>query len=483
MKKLLSVILALVMVFTMTVPAFAADEDTAVADYDGYPFILVRGIDFAGLTYPDGSKALAFKPLDLASILVESLVNRFIHKDEEAIVDGIIEYAASLLGPLASDKEGNSLDPNVSMVKYNSSMAAYPEFVSELTDEREIGIIKTAVETLGAENTYLFTYDWRKNPLDLADELDTLIDTAKKETGKNKVHIAAASMGGMVTTAYLYEYGYDCVDSVTYLSAAHNGTYVCGDAINGRIVFSPDSLYNSLTFLIGDNFFANILFSILKFLGAFDAVADSLNYFIAENKGKAYGQVIRDILGTSLGLWGLCPDGDIESGVEFIFGDCKDEYPVLMNKIADVAEFRANAISTIEKAYADDVKVTFISNYNRPLLPLYSKSMLNSDQVLEAELTSNFATFADYGKTLPDSALTGDAKYISPDKVINANTALYKDYTWFIKDAPHVACDYGTEYSDFAFSIILSETQPTVDSFSGYSQFMIADSAQNLSIQ
>ncbi len=484
MKKLLSVLLALVMVFTMTIPAFATSEDTPVADYDGYPFILVRGIDFPGLTYEDGTKALAFKPLDLAGILLEAVVGKFVHKDDEAITDGIIEYAASLLGPLASDSEGNSLNPGVSMVQYHSSMADYPDFASDLAVSSELGIVKTAVETLGAENTYFFTYDWRKNPLDVADELAALIDTAKEETGKEKVHIASASMGGMITTAYLYEYGSDDVDSVTYLSSAHNGTYVCGDAINGRIYFDSDVVYNMIMSFLGDtNFFIDILFMGLKFIGAFDIITDFLNDFVVENKDKAYGEVIRNILGTSLGLWALCPAEDIESGIEFIFGDCKDEYPVLMEKLSDVQAFRESTQATIDAAYAKGTKITFVSNYGCPLVPVYEKSDLNGDRVLETELTSNFATVAKFGETLPESALTGDASYISPDKVINANTALYKDYTWFIKGAPHVACDYGSEYSDFAFSLILSETQPTVTSFADYPQFMVADKELNLSAQ
>jgi hypothetical protein len=37
-------------------------------------------------------------------------------------------------------------------------MANHPEFVANLVDSGEEGIVKTAVEKYGAENTYYFTY-------------------------------------------------------------------------------------------------------------------------------------------------------------------------------------------------------------------------------------------------------------------------------------------------------------------------------------
>ena len=293
MKKVLSLILTLVMLFTITVPAFAADEKGSAADYDGAPFVIVRGIDFAGLTYEDGSKALSFNAFDLIGILLEAVVGQFVVKDSEAITDGILEYAGALLGPLASDKDGSSLDKGVSMVQYEKSLANYPEFISNLPDSSELALAKGAIDKAGAENTYYFTYDWRKDPLEVADELNALVETAKADSGKDKVHIAAASMGGMITTAYLYKYGNASVESVTYLSAAHNGTYVCGDALNGKIHFSSDALYNTVMNLIPKSnmiidLIVDVLFVGLKF------VEEIANNVECTNELKSYKQNVND---------------------------------------------------------------------------------------------------------------------------------------------------------------------------------------------
>lgn len=488
MKKVLSLVLTLVMLFTITVPAFASEQTATAAEYDGAPVVIVRGIDFAGLTYEDGSKALAFNAFDLIGILLDAVVGQFVVKDKEAITNGILEYAGALLGPLASDKDGTSLDKSVSMVQYPEALSNYPDFTANLADSSELAIAKAAIDKVGAENTYFFTYDWRKDPLEVADELNALVETAKADSGKDKVHIACASMGGMITTAYLYKYGSDSAESVTYLSSAHNGTYVCGDSLNGKIHFNGDAVYNTIMNVIPDSsipvidLIVDVLFAGLKFVGAFDIVCDFLNDFVKENKEKAYGQMLRDVMGTSVGLWALCPDDSLESGIEFIFADCKDEYPVLMEKLDALKDFTFSTEDTINEALANGVKVSFISNYNKPLVPVNVKSELNGDQVLETQLTSHFAVVADYGKTLSTEQLAAaDPAFVSPDKVIDATTAYYRDYTWFVKDAPHVACAYGSDYSEFAFWLIFSEEQPTIYTNEKYPQFMISDANQNFS--
>ena len=46
MKKILSALMAIVMIFTITVPAFAAENTaTTSTDYNGNPVIIVRGIE------------------------------------------------------------------------------------------------------------------------------------------------------------------------------------------------------------------------------------------------------------------------------------------------------------------------------------------------------------------------------------------------------------------------------------------------------
>lgn len=475
MKKLLSVFLAIVMIFTITVPAFAAEGKAEESSYDGNPVVIVRGIDFAGLTYEDGEKALNVSARTIFSALMDGFWGMLKLKDEQTILDGAFLAAKKIFKPIACDKDGN-VGTLVSMKQYPESMANYPEFVAELPNGGEEGIVKTAIEKYGAENTYFFTYDWRKTPEQIAGELNGFVETAKENSGKDKVNIICASMGGMVTTAYFYYYGSENVESAVFLSGAQNGTYVCGDALNGRISFSGDVLVDFLCNTAGDNLFLTLMIHVFDMLGAVDVIADIANNMVSESFDRGNDLMLRDSLGTFCGFWALCPDADFESGVENIFGGHEEEYPVLLERLDSIKEFVFSTEETLMGAMSNGTKISFVSNYNSPLVPVYEKANLNGDNVLETELTSNFATVAPLGETLSKSYLAkNDSRYISPDKVIDAATTPFKDYTWFVKDAPHVAADYNTGFSKFTFTLLECEAQPTIDTFEEYPQFMIAD--------
>ena len=475
MKRVISVILAVTLLFAMCIPAFAADE-TVKSDYDGNPVIIVRGIDFAGLTYPDGTKALQVDAGKIISTLLSSMF-----MSDAKLTDSIFTIANDILSPLACDNQGNSVE-NISMVQYHGSMANHPELVERLADNGEEGIVKTAVEKYGAENTYFFTYDWRKQPKDIATELNSFVEDAKKTTGKSKVNIICASMGGMVTTAYMYYFGTENLDSVVYLSGAQNGTYVCGDALNGRIVFKKKVLIDFLKDATNGNFFLTILLNVLNSLGVLDNVTETVNNIVTESFDEANDKVLRNCFGTLCGFWSLCPDEDFEGGVKTIFGGHESEYPVLLEKIEETKKFVFSTEATLKNARNSGVKISFVSNYNGTLAPVYERANANGDGVLEAELTSNYAVIAPFNQKLSGEQMsTANKKYLSPDYVIDATPALFPDNTWFVKDAPHVAADYNTEFSAFTFTLLESEAQPNIDMFPEYPQFMIADGELNLS--
>ena len=400
MKKLLSVLMAIVMIFTITVPAFAAEGDATTSNsYDGNPVIIVRGIDFAGLTYENGEKALNVSAGTIFSALMNGFLGMLELKDEQSVLDGVFLAAKEIFAPIACDKDGN-IPEGVSMKQYPESMANYPEFVEELPDGAEEGIVKTAVEKYGAENTYFFTYDWRKSPEQIAGELNGFVETAKANSGKDKVNIICASMGGMVTTSYFYYYGSENVESAVYLSGAQNGTYVCGDALNGRIVFDGEVLVKFISDASGDNIFVNLMISVFDILGVIDFIADVANDIVSSSFDRGNDLMLRDSLGTICGFWALCTDEDFESGVENIFAGYEEEYAVLLEKIDSIKEFNFSTEETLMKVMSEGVKVSFVSNYNSPLVPVYERANLNGDNVLETELTSNFATVAPLGKTL-----------------------------------------------------------------------------------
>ena len=49
-----------------------------------------------------------------------------------------------------------------------------------MADESDT-IIKTAIDAIGAENVYYFTYDWTADPFEVAEQLDAYIEMVKEE--------------------------------------------------------------------------------------------------------------------------------------------------------------------------------------------------------------------------------------------------------------------------------------------------------------
>ena len=271
------------------------------------------------ISYENGEKALNVSASTIFSALMDGFMGMLKLKKVDSVLDGVFLTAKEIFDPIACDKDGNPY-MFVSMKQYPGSMANYPEFTENLTDGAEIGIIKTAIERYGAENTYFFTYDWRKTPQQLASELSSFVETAKADSGKDKVNIICASMGGMVTTAYMYYFGTENINSAVYLSGAQNGTYVCGEALNGNIVFEKKVLTSFLKDATNNNLLLRVLLVVLDHAGVLDKTVNFANDLVTDTFDDANDRVLRNCFGTLCGFWALCPDDDFESGVENIFG-------------------------------------------------------------------------------------------------------------------------------------------------------------------
>ncbi|MBR3956020.1 MAG: hypothetical protein IKJ63_11160 [Clostridia bacterium] len=480
MKKFISILLSAILVFACMIPAFATESESAEVSYDGEPVVVVRGFDFMGLHYEDGSPALTFTFGNIFPGVVKLLFNMMLF-NEKGMVQALVDTANTLFGPIAADHELNSLE-NIFMDTYTTSMDEYPDFFDKKGRGAEEGILATAVDSVGAENCFFFTYDWRKSPRVLAAELNTLIETAKQETGKDKVRLVSASMGTVVTSAYMYYYGYDSVYNCTFVSGALNGIYTIGDLFTGNILFDADMLGNFLENAVsGQNVLVKTLVKLLtrgKLLGI---VCNFVNSLVDEHKATVFDAGLRDSFGLAMGIWSMCPEADFDEAVEFMFGGHEDEYETVLNELAEMRTFLFATEDIVDGAIARDIPVAFLSNYNKPMTPVVARGNAQGDAVIEVYGTSFYGTAANFGETLTEEQLAGvAAEFISPDHVINASTCRYPAYTWFIKDAAHVATQYGSDYAAFVDYLVMSDTQRTVYENELYPRFMQEDASLSL---
>ena len=174
-------------------------------EYNDYPLIVVRGFDIVSFAYANGEEILEIDVPEIITVGATFLLQKsFAFRD--AATDTLLSYANKLFGPIASDNNGNPIFEDVHIPQFVTSTANFD--IALFGKKHAQGLIHEAVDQLGAENVYVFTFDWRKTPDVYARELDELIEIAKKETGKDKVNIIAVSHGGQITATYLSLYGH-----------------------------------------------------------------------------------------------------------------------------------------------------------------------------------------------------------------------------------------------------------------------------------
>lgn len=478
MKKVISLLLSAIMLFSLCVPASAADTATEAVEYDGDPIVIVKGIDFASLVKEDGSNALALDPVDLLGLVFEIGGYKALG-NENAVAQAIVNFGKNLFSDIARDKEGNPANPGVHMPKYLHSAAYITDFDDdEKWADTAVGLFRSVARRVGGENTYLYTFDWRLSPQELAADLKSFLDLVMEETGKDKLDIAACSMGGMITTCYIDTYGTDNLDSVVYLSPAHNGADIVGSAFTGDLVIDAEFLTDFLAAKL-NNPFLTVIVKILDFFGFFRSIAKFVNDVISTHKEMIYDDFLVETFATAYGLWGMVPDEYYDDAIELFF-DGKEGYDTALEKIAEVRSFVERTEEIHDKLYNSGVKMSIVSHYDREQLPIYSKSYLHGDGVLESQRTSSGATFARFGETLSDEELAGVAEeYISPDRIVNASTCRYPNQTWIVKNAKHVGCKTGSDHTEFAIWLLTQDTQPTVYTNPAYPRFLNCDADEN----
>ncbi|MCH5198514.1 MAG: hypothetical protein J1E34_06375 [Oscillospiraceae bacterium] len=486
MKKLISVLLCIALLLCAVVPAFAEGTASADSSYNEYPLVIVRGMDFlGGLKYNPGTD----EQRDLSAVVnisfggIMAALGRvavgYLTGGKDRAVDALIDYAYGIFKDYSCDENGDTLNPAVSSLSYPLNMSNYPEMLSEARYEKEEGLLHSAVDRYGAENVYYFKYDWRLDTLQNAALLDEMVELAKAEHNTDKVDMICCSMGGIVTLTYINYYGSASIDTLVSNASTMYGTDVTTDLFQGKVLFDEEAAYRFIADkLSGFKILANILYKtkIIKF------VCDFLNNLANDYKTEIYNGVLTPVFGTMPAFWELCKHEEYESAKQFLLAGKAEEYAGLTAKTDKIQyEVVANAIGILDSAIDGGMKFAVLSGYNIPNIPAYESAYLQGDGTLETRMMSFGATVSEVGKGLPEESLNGEEKYISADKCINANTAVYKDYTWFVRDGSHVGCKYNSEYTYLVFLLLESASQPTVTTWEEYPQFLQADANENLS--
>ncbi len=482
-KRIMSVVLAAVMLLSCASAAFAAYG----CNCGTAPLIVVSGMAAWPLVQNEGTEneKQVFAPdtesiLKLVGKIAGPLALFAVNKDYDMLGDSLIPAVKELLEPLACNADGTS-KYNITTDVYPESMASYPDFATnpEFT-ANEPAVVREAVEKIGADHVYYFNYDWRLDPMEHAKELRKYVERAMEETGHDKVNLAGASMGGTIIASYLAMYGSDDIDNFTMLSSAFTGTTIVGNLFNGRLEINKEGLIRILKEVVGVEA-VNILFDALDEAGVFDILVNFADSLFANLQDRIYDEVFRDTFITMPGIWDLIALEDYEDAKAYLLDPSTDA--ALIARIDDYHyNVQAKLPELLSEAMENGVKVNVVSHYNMQGVPITPSYNEQNDNVIDTKYTSGYAVCAYLDETLPadykqQNTVCTDVthNHISADRIIDASTCLLPEQTWFLKNQKHVGYMYHTELMDFILMLCLGDVQYTVDNAEPYGQFMEVD--------
>lgn len=325
-----------------------------------------------------------------------------------------------------------------------------------------------------------FRYDWRMDPLVVADELAQYIDFVLEYTESEKVAIECHSMGGVIFLAYAAKYGLDKIHGAILDSVAVYGESYMSKLFTGNVVMDGEAVYSYLLYAmtgLEQEQLVDFIFDALFAAGVFDIVEILSEELVRRSIDRAAKECLIPLFGRWLGMWAMIPDDSYEDCIDYVFNT------VLADESAEYAELknRVNAYNSLVRPYREDILDTLaetdnlmvISRYGFSMAPVTDQWQSMSDGTIDTKYTSFGATAAPYGKQLSDEYVEThkDLGYLSPDNMVDASTCRYPDITWFIKNRPH---SHGTDFmNDLKRAVLFADCSIDIHSYEEFPQYMI----------
>lgn len=503
MKKLISLMLALVMAFVIAVPALAVSPLNP--DYN-VPTILLRG---DGTEIYDSTGENVVWPISFGDdegdkdALIQSVIDVIFPHLVTGVLTGNYEgyyqafYEAML--PLFEDAhlDGNGDPSNGTIID------------PERTKQNKERMIYDTKNWDGVNNydmnDYTFYYDWRLSPMEIVQQLDVYIKAVMKNTKSNKVNLVGLCLGGCPVMAYLDFYLDELVKGVKpYIKNVFFDATVLNDcdpftdAFRGKIALDVDAVQRFLDEYVDKDensfdsladsvpFLNEIIFTTYDLLKE-TTVASSLLGSIEDFYATVYAGLVPKLAiasyATFPGYWASVQSKYYEECRDFVFGKPGDEmyeqYKGLIAKNDKYHEEIGSQIANIIKdCQSKGVHFGAVAKYGRQLMPFIESQNQLSDNLITLESASFGATTSLVGKTLSDDYIAerislGFGDYISADKQVDLSTSLLKDTTWIIKNSSH----FNFSYEEEVVNNFIWSTGLTTNSEGAHPRFMLFDPA------
>lgn len=416
---------------------------------------------------------------DLAGLVadVALCLTTGIHVDSDRVIRHLAKVAEKSHFNL--DKNGQPRYHQGPHISYDS-LAEDPEFQEELTGFSYIEEVKAEA---GADNVYVFTYDWRLDANENGRKLRDYINVIKRNTGADRVALVAESEGCAVTHAYMdrYDDPKDVARAIlvcpAYLGVNLTRALTNGVTSDGKQL---SAFLNALRNAFPDSTVSTLL-SLVTLLGGdlFDRAGQGLAN-LGENEAL-YRDFLIPLLGNIPIFYEFIPYAQYADGIKTLTAaGFLDRTGTVYQKVDAYHKTMGHVVKNLRTAEKNGVDIGIIVNYGMPGVPIARDNQETSDLVIEAMYASAGAVTAPYGETLERP---GGAPYVSPDKVIDASTCALPDSTWFVANALHCNFQEGTNGAALIGKLAAGNVAADVSTVSertGISQFTVLEKGNNI---
>ncbi len=486
--KVMSVIMAFVMVFSISGIAFAKDVKT--------PVILIHGLGGNDLYQNVGTEnetKMEGYGLDVQSLLTNSEIMGEAVKlftdtrkcNYKKLFKSLGEYFES--SGLNCDENGNAPAGQGINNYWTTPLSKHKDYWEGATNA-ERGIARQLCEIYGAKNVYAFNYDWRLDVRYSAKRLRSMVEAIKKKTGAKKVSLMGCSLGGAVMSAYIDAYKTKGdLDRLVFVNPAIQGVEVArllrfDLKLNKKEVLAY--LKHMETAYDGGS--QATLFKAIGAIGDYriGVAVKNLNKVAKSKKllKQLFMLTIKNWIGNIPAYWECVAYEDFDACVATMSKiGFLDKKSGLYRKIKAYHKVQGRFNKNIKYCKKHGVQIAILANYGTRGIPVTSKSKEQTDVLIDTKFASGGATVAKYGTKLKGKKAKG--KYVSPDKEINAKTCVLPDNTWFTKNLLHIQYHYGTEATKLICNMACGKVKLNLKSVKkkyGYKQFMKAGSNQEI---
>ncbi len=509
LKKIICSLLCAVMVLSMPLGAVAAELNAV-------PVIFVGGMSDNAL-YDNPNKNGSEVVFDINSSEFTGNITRilsgFLLGDAKQAATPIITGIKGIMDPILCAPNGKSVSSTVGVWNYNNPISEYK--ADAVYSENMQSLIAAAAPYVSEDEIFVFSYDWRMDPIDNAEYLYDYIDHVKALTASKKVSVLATGTGGIVVNAYLYanpEHAASSLASAVFFNTSLLGNALVGDFMKGRVArlakdednffdnipnidgshrgeafmdfVSDDSLkiISGITeSLLGEGSLSNLIG--VLFWEVFEMIAKGEdlhktigkgynNFALSSSADAIYEDFLKEYLRNMPGLWAMVPEKDFTEAMNFLYDDS-----IINSQLNEmVMEYRAvlNATpETLNTAKNSGINVCVVAGYGLQLLPVTISLDDNSDSIESTKYASAGAVTADNSTDggHHNYCLYDEHNHKSPADDIDASYCALPENTWFIEGLPHG--DFTNEaVADFVVWLLFGFSQRTVRTSSEYTQYL-----------